>query len=318
MFFREIGSLAAALVGAAGIAQSVLAQEPAPNPAAEPGQPHTMFFISNAAPVAPFGGTVDIIHGAGSVMGAVVTEKPYSADAITETTQILADGNRITQRNETSIYRDSQGRTRREQTLSALGAWQTVNEPATMITIEDPVAGVSYFIDPQTEIARELRPFALTSIEAEPGTGPSVQPFELPLPPPVAGVRAFPPLAATAISAFGPGETATEDLGEQILEGLRARGTRHTQTIAAGAIGNERPIEIVTENWYSAEIEADVLRRHSDPRFGETTYRLVNVVLGDPSADLFAVPEGYEVRTDEGPFMGTKTFRLERTPEAAP
>ena len=87
-----------------------------------------------------------------------------------------------------------------------------------------------------------------------------------------------------------------EDLGEQVLEGLLVKGTRMTDTIPAGTIGNERPIDIVTERWYSKDIDAMVLQRFSDPRFGETTYRLVNVVLGDPSPDLFQVPQGYEIR----------------------
>jgi hypothetical protein len=349
--FRE-HALAAVAAGVAVIAQVAGAQVPLPEPSPDPARDHTVFFVANAMSVVPFGGTVDIIAGAGSVMGKVVVDKPYSAAAITESTQVLADGNRITQRNETRIYRDSEGRTRREQTLSALGVWQTANEPATMITIDDPVAEVSYFVDPRTETVRELKPFKLAhgmvisgaegamhvpppnaggpgvtvavsdfnvAIEAEAGAAPalSVEPFELPVPPPVAGVRAFPPMAATAISAFNAAETITEDLGEQILEGVRAHGTRHTQTIAAGAIGNERPIEIVTEQWYSAEIEAEVLRRHVDPRFGETTYRLVNVVLGEPSADLFVVPEGYKVQSEGAPLVH-REFRLEATPETTP
>ena len=68
-----------------------------------------------------------------------------------------------------------------------------------------------------------------------------------------------------------------------------------TDTIPAGTIGNERPIEIVTERWYSKDIDAMVLQRFFDPRFGETIYRLVNVVRGEPSPDLFQVPQGYEL-----------------------
>ena len=90
-----------------------------------------------------------------------------------------------------------------------------------------------------------------------------------------------------------------EELGEQVLEGLLVQGTRWKDTIPAGTIGNERPIDVVTDRWYSKDIDAMVLERHSDPRFGETTYRLVNVVLGEPSPDLFQVPQGYEIETAE-------------------
>jgi hypothetical protein len=112
-----------------------------------------------------------------------------------------------------------------------------------------------------------------------------------------AGIAVVSPLPEGTTGAYEP----AEDLGEQVLEGLLVQGTRMTDTIPAGTIGNERPIEIVTERWYSSDIDAVVLQRFSDPRFGETTYRLVNVVLGEPSPDLFQVPQGYEVTTLETP-----------------
>ena len=104
-------------------------------------------------------------------------------------------------------------------------------------------------------------------------------------------------ISAGTVGAYEPGE----DLGEQVLEGLLVQGTRMTDTIPAGTIGNERPIEIVTERWYSEDIDAMVLQRFFDPRFGETIYRLVNVVRGEPSPDLFQVPQGYELSGREMP-----------------
>ena len=116
-----------------------------------------------------------------------------------------------------------------------------------------------------------------------------------------------------------------EDLGEQVLEGLLVEGTRMTDTIPAGLIGNERPIEIVTERWHSKQIDALVLQRFSDPRVGETTYRLVNVVLGEPSPDLFQVPQGYEIEKADTPRTGVRVlpnrvtqFELQRTEPPAP
>jgi hypothetical protein len=278
-------------------------------------EPETEVFVSYAAAVAPFAGQVDIIGGMGMVPGLVVTGKPYSADAVTESTQVLADGNRITQRNEMSIFRDAQGRTRREQTWGGLGVLQPTNEPTKTITIHDPVAGgTTYMLNPRDETAHAIRPFRLHAAHATAsairiegddvavvhGEAPQARTFELPVPAPAPGMRAFPTMgAAVAAVPFAAGEVTTEDLGEQILQGVRARGSRETRTIPAGTIGNERPIDIVTERWYSEEIDADVLRRHVDPRFGETEYRLVNVVLGEPSPDLFVVPESYELATEE-------------------
>jgi hypothetical protein len=344
---------AAAIVVSCALPRVLSAQQP--ETASVPAPPEdTMFFVAGGATVMPFGGQISVMGGEGSVIGGVVEDKPYSASSITESAQILSDGNRIVNRNEAKIYRDSQGRTRREQTLNGLGVWQTANEPLTMVTINDPVADVSYFIDPSAQTVRKLPRFRLAVDEsaawtvAAPAPAPvppgaragtpgrrvivengvvtsdvlvgapldaNVEeppaPFEVPLVSPgpgvairgaVAGVRVDRGVGmpAVGVSAFGfpGGEAATEDLGDQVLEGVLARGTRHTQTIPAGAIGNERAIEIVAEQWYSKDIEAVVLRRNIDPRFGETTYRLVNLVRGEPAPELFAVPQGYEMQSE--------------------
>jgi hypothetical protein len=321
-----------------------------------------LFFLQNVAPLPVFSGQIDIIRSEGGVPGPVVKGKPYSARSITESTQTLADGNRITQRNEAVIHRDTEGRTRREETLGGVGAWQT-GEPVTMINIHDPVDGKSYVLDPAQRTARELPQFRMAiaqagqaTMVAPAGTGAAWS-VAVPAPAPVPGtaggvavdvdrnvavirrseggredVRVFHSGAGEAlVAAFPPGTTGmyepAEDLGEQVLEGLLVKGTRMTDTIPAGTIGNERPIEIVTERWYSEDIEAMVLQRFSDPRFGETVYRLVNVVRGEPSPDLFQVPQGYETVTPETPRAGirvapagapreTVQFRLHRTEPA--
>ena len=142
--------LAALLTTACGIvAMAVSAQAPAPALPPLPSAPpeDTLFFLQNIAPLPAFGGQIDVLRSEGSVTGPVVKGKPYSARSITESTQTLADGNRIVQRNEAAIYRDSEGRTRREQTLGGVGPWQT-GEPVTMINIHDPVADKTYMLDP--------------------------------------------------------------------------------------------------------------------------------------------------------------------------
>lgn len=306
--------------GVVGYSAVAVAQPP-PAPPAPPED--RVFFLSNAAPLPVFGGQIDILRGEGDVLGPVVKDKPYSARGVTESTQTLADGNRIVQRNETRIFRDSQGRTRREQTLGGVGRWQTAGEPVTMITINDPVAGKSYVLDPVARTAREIKPFQVAIAHAQAGLDGAKAELEkvwtagVPAPGGEAvtvirteiggrqDVRVFargvaigaPPLAEATVGMYEP----AEELGEQVLEGLLVKGTRLTDTIPAGAMGNERAIDIVTERWYSEDIQALVLHRFSDPRVGETTYRLVNVVQGDPSPDLFAVPAGYELTVQRGP-----------------
>jgi hypothetical protein len=316
-----------------GCAWSAAAQPPAPSALPQPA-PDKLFILENVAPLPTFGASIDIIRSEGAVPGPHITGKPYSARAITESTRTLADGNRITQHNETVIYRDSAGRTRREQILSGVGQWHA-EQPVTLIDIHDPVADKSYVLDPAARTAREIRRFQMAFAHAQTvdlgngdvGASYATAPAGA-LPPPLpAGssvtvirgdgredVQVFTPAAAGtfAVAPFPEGTTGmyepAEDLGEQVLEGLLVEGSRMTDTIPAGVIGNERPIEIVTERWYSKDIDAMVLQRFSDPRVGETTYRLVNVVLGEPSPDLFQVPQGYEIEASEPPRAGVRVL----------
>ncbi len=82
----------------------------------------------------------------------------------------------------------------------------------------------------------------------------------------------------------------TEPLGKKVIEGIEVAGTRTTITIPAGQIGNERPIEVVTEQWFSTVLKTIVLSRSSDPRMGESTFRLTNISLAEPAPSLFEAP----------------------------
>ncbi len=91
-----------------------------------------------------------------SFEGTIVKGAPYSAEAITETTQTLSDGNRIQRRNSASVFRDSQGRVRREQTLDQIGPWAGSGEALQTTFINDPVAGVKFILDPKERTARKV------------------------------------------------------------------------------------------------------------------------------------------------------------------
>jgi hypothetical protein len=108
------------------------------------------------------------------------------------------------------------------------------------------------------------------------------------------------------IALDGPGSFARKDakkesLGTQMIEGVQAEGTRATVTIPAGEIGNEQPINIVSERWYSPELQVVVMSRHSDPRMGETTYRLTNINRTEPAKSLFEIPSDYSLQEPRGP-----------------
>ena len=269
--------------------------------------------------------------------GKPIKGSPYSAEAITETTQILGYGNRIVNRSTASLYRDSEGRTRREQTLKSIGGVAAGAQPLQTIMISDPVAGVSYSLDPGTRTARKTAMGSFTfqrAIAAPPGvaagTGGANLVYNTTSEASIArsgggtgnAVTVLPSTTAPSVSLTaqsggvggysittrdGRGENANkEDLGTQTIEGVAATGTRFTITIPAGQIGNERPIEIVDERWYSKDLQAFVMTKHSDPRSGETVYRLTDISRTEPDRSLFQVPADYEVKESPSGPMRTR------------
>jgi hypothetical protein len=98
------------------------------------------------------------------------------------------------------------------------------------------------------------------------------------------------------VSSAEDGQAKTESLGKQTIEGVTAAGTRTTRTIPAGEIGNERPLEITSEVWTSPDLQILVLSKRTDPRIGETVYRLTNIQRGDPDPSLFRVPSGFTMK----------------------
>jgi hypothetical protein len=114
-------------------------------------------------------------------------------------------------------------------------------------------------------------------------------------------------------------DARTEPLGKRTIEGVEAEGTRSVVTIPAGELGNERPIEIVSERWYSPHLRTVVMSRHSDPRMGETVYRLTNVVQAEPDRSLFEVPSDYKVeKARHSPMHDVIIRRGPRRPDATP
>ncbi|MCA1613531.1 MAG: energy transducer TonB [Acidobacteria bacterium] len=349
----------------------------------------------------------------------IVKGAPYSAEAVSETTQVLSDGNRITRKTAAQIHRDSEGRTRRDQSATPLGPFATAEESPQTIFINDPVSGVNYVLNSRTRTAHKAMQYSfhIKRLEGElqmsqtPAADQARRTAEVTAataagarapvgggilnsrakngPPPVypavakaakvegrvvvevvvnetgqvesaQAVDGHPLLRQASVDAARQWEFAPtrlqgkpvkvtgkitfnfvlskeeppaglarthapaeegqmrlrvggdhrelpdfkaekEALGKQSFDGVEAEGTRNTVTIPAGAIGNERPIQIVSERWYSAELQAVVMSRHSDPRFGETSYRLTGINRSEPDRTLFEVPAGYQITTD-GPF----------------
>ena len=201
----------------------------------------------------------------------LVKGQPFSAETVIEDTRRLFDGSTVTKKNSGAIYRDGDGRTRREQPLEMVGGINIVgsdSKPQMLVFINDFANKSQIFLDFNNKVARKSR-FG------------DIQPPE-------------------------PGEPGTakmESLGTKVIERVIAEGTRTTFEIPAGEIGNDKPIQVVTEKWFSPELQVIVMSRHTDPVAGEHVFRLVNIKRAEPAADLFAIPAGFrtETRPDRRP-----------------
>jgi len=214
-----------------------------------------------------FAGRGPGLLGAGPGSRTPVTGAPYSGTETLQTQETLADGNQIVRRQQSMVFRDSQGRVRTEQTITPT---DSAKAPFTIVTIFDPVAGYQYVLDSSKMTARQ---------RSLPKFDGARQPFP----------GRTPPSGANA-----PQRTTT-DLGIQVVNGVAAKGTQITQTIPAGAIGNVQPIQVVRITWVANELKVPVSIKTSDPRFGNRDMELTNITQSEPSASLFVVPAGYTI-----------------------
>ena len=291
----------------------------------------------------------EVAAQAGGVKG-----QPFSAEAVSESVQTLADGNRIVQASTSKIYRNSDGKVRREMTGGSGGmAFFNTFEPG--VSIAEP-SGNRILIDPSEKTARTMTVIAPEAVRVRELTDEQrkslekVQTFKVTVDGQpgadekraVELVRERTPMAATGTAAvlapmppmpamggaFGGSfvystgdhkawETKSEDLGTQNIEGLVCEGTRRTTVIPPGSIGNERPIEMVYERWYSKDLQMVVSSKHVDPRFGEQTYTLKNINRSEPDPSLFTVPQGFKVIADHGDAMYLRTAKPVTAPAPA-
>lgn len=247
--------------------------------------------ISASSPV-----NIEFMSGPIAFDAAPVTGAPYSAEAVTDVVQTLADGNRIVRQNKAHISRDSQGRTRREEGFAVFGP--LVNGPNANeqrnVQISDPANGTMVMLDLRTRTAQRM-----------PGPPRIVLRNKIAGVNSTADVNMAEPLEKNQVEKFvmfnrvqavggmRAEKPVVESLGTQFMEGVTVEGTRTTVTIPAGDIGNERPITIVSERWFSQDLKLLVMSRQSDPRFGETTYRLTNLNRAEPPALLFEIPADF-------------------------
>ena len=222
------------------------------------------------------------------VESETVKGAPYSAEVINQSIQTLSDGNKIVRTTTSHVYRDSDGRVRREEDRPS-------GSPG--ITITDPVAGNSWVLNVDNRTARQS-PMLARIYNAVLSQNGDMERLTMLL----NGQPSVFVAPNWTARGSGPGgeQNAEERLSPRVIEGLRVEGVRRTSTIAAGAIGNERAIVVTTEEWTSPELKVLVLSEHSDPRTGTSTYKLVNLKRAEPAAALFQVPADYTVQQGGG------------------
>ena len=250
-------------------------------------------------------GQVSLASGAFERASGPIVGAPYSATITNESVQTLADGNRIVQTSTGSTARDSQGRTRHDTVLPAIGNLSAANAPH-LVFIHDPVAQTSYTLNLTEKTAQKM-----PALPPLPGGDRGVAGAEVTMKvegngAPLQFLDAMPAIVA----APGPGaffekhpdmerqekvHVDTEDLGSHTMEGVLVNGVRMTHTIPAGQIGNDLPITIVTEVWTSPDLKTVVYSKRSDPRMGEQTFRLTNIVRTEPNPSLFTVPADFKI-----------------------
>ncbi len=248
----------------------------------------------------------------------VIKGVPFIADTVTEFLRTLGNGQKIYRKSTALLARDSEGRTRREQTIGAIGPYTGSGHAHQSIFINDPVAGVSYTLQPHTKTATKTivvlntdkgkssdgTVSVTTSIETshverdKHGTLAEVSEDS----------KRNVVVVESTLHSVSEGATdtyaksaslsnvRTDSLGSKTFDGIAAEGTRTVETIPAGSMGNDTPIEVVSERWYSPELGVVVKSVRNDPLTGDNVYQLSNIRRIEPDPSLFQIPSLYTVK----------------------
>jgi hypothetical protein len=262
--------------------------------------------------------------------GKPVKGAPYSAEVVSERQQNLADGNQVASKTSSLSYRDSAGRTRQEMrdpkgevvtvTIhdpvdSATYVLNPRNKTATKIVINKEIgkaaaeaarARIEQLRKEGKLPAGERREIIIRQFEGAEGEAKShgaeaaalrIESLRMGALPNGRDLAArLAPLTGALGDMKWARNATTRDLGTREIEGVKAEGKLRSYEIPAGEVGNRNAIVVSDESWYSPELQVTLLSKHSDPRAGDTTYRVASLKREEPAAALFTVPSDYTVK----------------------
>ncbi len=225
---------------------------------------------------------------------------PYSAVATTQSTTQFSDGTRITRGNTVHFFRDGQGRTRIERGLGADGE-ESASQANPLVRINDPVSGQTYTLYPQTKTAMVYKMFNRAGPRPVTVSTEATAPFAL------LGL-------GMSIGAGGNTESSLSQtsLGQKVISGVNATGTRTVRTIPSGVLGNDKPITSTRDEWVSTDLGVPVQITEKSSLGGAVTLNLSQVVRGEPDSTLFAPPADY-TRHDLAPAIAAATAAVATT-----
>jgi len=205
----------------------------------------------------------------------LITGQPFRAKINVQVTRLLPDGTKVEQKYYTQAARDTEGHEYRE--ARDMVPASSDREPALIrTTVYDPKTSLVRNCFPAQQICRQMQ-FDATSHPVDEPVGPS---------------------------SDGKSVLARESLGKKQMLGLEVEGTRETVTFKAGAFGNDKPVVVTKEIWYSPRLQFNVAVTRDDPRNGMQKFEVSDLKLGDPEASWFTLPDGYRLVSGRGVLNG--------------
>jgi uncharacterized protein YecT (DUF1311 family) len=201
----------------------------------------------------------------------LATGAPFHAKIPVEITRQFPDGTTVKQKYYTLVARDSSGREYREA-RQPVPADSDLEPPLVRTIVYDPKTSLITTCTPEQRTCRE-QTFDPTQHPVDEAAGPS---------------------------GDGKSVLTRESLGTKTIDGLESTGTRETRTFNPGAFGNDKPVAVTKEIWYSPQLQFNLSVTRIDPRNGTQELDVTDLKLGDPGPEWFAIPDGYRLVTGRG------------------